>query len=125
MIAVTLIELSRIGGWFQRGLLVVLGPVAAAFVHVLLSPKRELQADRLAADLCHSPHGLADAIVRFDQASELVAFEANAATEPLYSVNPFAAEGLGALFSTHPPVEERVRRLRELDPEWPKRLRAA
>lgn len=125
VIAVALVELSRLGGWFERALLFVLGPVAAAFVHLLLSPKRELVADRLAAELCDSPHGLADAIVRLDQASELVEFHGNPATEPLYTVNPFAPEGLGALFATHPPVEERVRRLRELDPDWPERLRAA
>jgi heat shock protein HtpX len=125
VVGAALIELTRVGGWFQRALLFVLGPVAAAFVHLLLSPKRELEADRLAAELCGSPHGLADALVRLDQASELIAFQANPATEPLYTVNPFAEEGLGALFSTHPPVEERVRRLRALDPEWPERLRAA
>ena len=122
--ATALVELSRIGGWLQRALLVVLGPVAAAFVHALLSPKRELDADRLAADLCGSPHGLADALVRLDQASELVSFQASPATEPLYTVNPFAPEGLGALFDTHPPVEERVQRLRALDPEWPERRAA-
>ena len=125
VVGAALIELTRVGGWFQRALLFVLGPVAAAFVHLLLSPKRELEADRLAAELCGSPHGLADALVRLDQASELIAFQANPATEPLYTINPFAEEGLGALFSTHPPVEDRVRRLRALDPEWPERLRAA
>ena len=125
VVAVALVELSRVGGWFQRALLFVLGPVAAAFVHLLLSPKRELEADRLAAALCGSPHGLADALVRLDQASELVSFQASPATEPLYTVNPFAEEGLGALFNTHPPIEDRVRRLRALDPEWPERLRAA
>jgi heat shock protein HtpX len=123
--AAALIELSRIGGFLQRALLVVLGPVAAAFVHLLLSPKREFEADRLAAALCGSPHGLADALVRLDHASDLVSFQASAATEPLYTVNPFALEGPGALFNTHPPIEERVRRLRALDPEWPERLRAA
>jgi heat shock protein HtpX len=125
VIAVGLVELSRIGGWFQRGLLFVLGPVAAAFVHLLLSPKRELLADRIAAELAGSPHGLADALTRLDQASELLVFQASPATEPLYTVNPFAREGLGALFDTHPPLEERIRRLRALDPEWPERLRAA
>ena len=48
------------------------GPVAASFVHLLLSPRREFEADRLAAELCESPHGLADALLRLDQASELV-----------------------------------------------------
>jgi heat shock protein HtpX len=125
LIAVALVELSRIGGWFERALLFVLGPVAAAFVHLLLSPKREFEADRLAAELCGSPHGLADALIRLEQAADLVEFRASAATEPLYTLNPFAEEGLGALFLTHPPVAERVRRLRELDPEWRQKLRAA
>ena len=46
-------------------------------------------------------------------------------TEPLYIVNPFEPVGLAAMFSTHPPVGERVARLRALDPEWRDRLRAA
>ena len=58
--------------------------------------------------LCESPHGLADALVRLDQASELVQFQASPATEPLYTINPFAEEGLARLFVTHPPVGERV-----------------
>jgi heat shock protein HtpX len=125
VLAGSLVEFSRIGGWLSRALLYVLGPVAASFTHLLLSPKRELEADRLAAELCESPHGLADALVRLDQASELVAFTASPATEPLYPVNPFAEEGLAKLFVTHPPIAERVQRLRDLDPGWPEKLRAA
>jgi heat shock protein HtpX len=115
VLAASLIELTRVGGWLQRPLLFVLGPVAAACTHLLLSPKREFEADRLAAVLCESPHGLADALTRFEQAAELVAFEASPATEPLWPFNPFIEEGLAALFVTHPKVEDRVRRLRELD----------
>ncbi|MDQ4082716.1 MAG: M48 family metalloprotease, partial [Actinomycetota bacterium] len=59
VIAATLLELSRIGGFLERALLFVLGPIASAFVHLLLSPKRELAADRVAARVCGSPHGLA------------------------------------------------------------------
>jgi len=125
VIAATLIELSRIGGWLERALLFVLGPVASAFVHVLLSPKRELAADRFAAALCESPHGLADALVRLEQAAELVSFAASPATEPLYPFNPFAETGLAGLFLTHPPIGERVAALRALDPGWPESLRAA
>ena len=116
MLAVALVDLSRIGGWLERALLSVLGPVAAAFVHLLLSPKRELAADRIAARVCGSPHGLADALVRLDLASDLVSFTANPATEPLYTTNPFAEEGLAALISTHPPLQQRVAALRSLDP---------
>jgi len=125
VIAAAIVEASRVGGWLQRSLLFVLGPLAASFVHLLLSPKREFDADRFAAELCGSPHGLADALLRLEQAMELVAFEASPATEPLYSTNPFAEEGLASLFVTHPPLGERVQRLRALDPEWREKLRAA
>jgi heat shock protein HtpX len=125
VVAGALIEASRVGGWFQRALLFVLGPVASALVHLLLSPKREFVADRAAAMLCGSPHGLADALIRLDRASELVEFRANPATEPLYTFNPFVEEGLAGLFVTHPPMAERVQRLRQLDPDWREKLRAA
>ena len=124
-LAATLLELSRIGGWLQRALLFVLGPIAAAFVHLMLSPKREFLADQAAAAICGSPHPMADALVRLDQAAELVEFAASPATEPLYTVNPFMEEGLARMFVTHPPVAERIRRLRELDPDWREKLRAA
>jgi heat shock protein HtpX len=125
VIAATIIEASRVAGFLQRAFLFVLGPLAAAVVHLLLSTKREFEADRFAAEICDSPHGLADALVRLELAMQLVAFEASPATEPLYTTNPFADEGLAALFASHPPVGERVRRLRELDPEWREKLRAA
>jgi heat shock protein HtpX len=125
VLAATLLELSRVGGWFQRALLWFLGPLASAFVHLLLSPKREFLADRAAAAICDSPHPMADALVRLDQAAELVSFRGSPATEPLYTVNPFLEVGLAALFVTHPPVGERIRRLRELDPDWREKLRAA
>jgi heat shock protein HtpX len=123
VLAASIIELSRIGGWFERSLLFVLGPVAAACVHLLLSPKREFEADRAAAEICASPHGLADALLRLEQAAELVAFSASPATEPLYPFNPFMEEGLAALFVTHPPLGKRVQRLRDLDPSWREKLR--
>jgi heat shock protein HtpX len=125
VLAGSLVEFSRIGGWLSRALLYMLGPISASFTHLLLSPRREFEADLLAAQLCESPHGLADALVRLEQASELVSFEASPATEPLYTINPFAEEGLAKLFVTHPPVGERVRRLRELDPDWREKLQAA
>ena len=124
IVAMCLVELSRIGGALQRALLFVLAPVAASFVHLLLSPRREFAADRTAAALCASPHGLADALLRLEQAMELVPFEAAPATEPLYTMNPFAEKGLGALFDSHPPLGERVKRLRELDPDWRAKLAA-
>ncbi len=114
MLAVVLVEISRVGGWFERALLAVLGPIAAAFVHLLLSPRRELAADRAAAAAVGSGDQLADALLRLDAASDLVSFQASPATEPLYTVNPFAEEGLAALFVTHPPLERRLAALRGL-----------
>lgn len=125
VVASTLLEISRAGGWFQRGLLFVLGPVASAIVHALLSPRREFAADLQAATLCESPHGLADALLRLEQVSELVPFAGSPALEPLYVVSPFEERGLAALFSTHPPTADRVAQLRALDPDWKDRIRAA
>jgi len=120
-----IVEASRIGGWLERSLLFVLAPIAASLVHVLLSPRRIFAADKRAARICGSPHGLADALIRLEQAIELISFNASPVTEPLYTVNPFEPVGLAAMFSTHPPIGERVQRLRDLDPEWREKLRAA
>ena len=81
---------------------------------MLLSPKRELQADALAASATGAAHDLADALMRLDRAAELVDFAASPATEPLYPVDPFESEGIARMFKTHPPLDGRFRRLREL-----------
>ncbi len=125
VLAGALLEASRIGGMLERALLFLLGPVAAACVHLVISPKREFEADSFAARICRSPHGLADALTRLEQAAELVEFRASPATEPLWTINPFMEKGLAALFVTHPPVAARVRRLRESDPSWREKLAAA
>ncbi|HJU47648.1 MAG TPA: M48 family metalloprotease [Gaiellaceae bacterium] len=110
LLAATLVETSRIGGWLSRVLLYVLAPVASAFTHVLLSPKRELRADAAAARVSDGG-ALAAALIRLDRASELVSFEASPATAPLYPVELFAPEGIARMFRTHPPLQERVNRL--------------
>jgi heat shock protein HtpX len=125
VVAIWLVEASRIGGFLERALLALLAPIAASIVHVNLSPRRELSADAAAAEICGSPHGLADALLRLEQAMELIRFSASPATEPLYLVNPFEEDRLAVMFNTHPPLGERVQRLRALDPGWRERLRAA
>jgi heat shock protein HtpX len=114
LFATTLVELSRIGGWFSRFLLYIFAPIASAFVNILLGPSRELAADALAARTTGSAHDLADALHRLDRASELIEFAASPATEPLYPIDPFVDEGIARMFKTHPPLETRLRRLREL-----------
>jgi heat shock protein HtpX len=112
LLASTLLELTRIGGFLSRFLIAVFAPVASAFTHLLLSPRRELAADTAAA-LLVDPHDLADALIRLDRAAELVEFHASPATEPLYTVSPFDhTERISRMFITHPPLAERVARLR-------------
>jgi heat shock protein HtpX len=112
LLATTLVETSRLGGWFARALLYVLAPLSSAFVHIMLSPRRELAADRVAATVV-GPGELADALVRLDRAGDLVMFEAAPTTEPLYTVNPFdTADRLSRMFVTHPPLQQRLDRLR-------------
>ena len=113
LFAATLVELSRVGGFLSRALLFVFAPIASAFVHLLLSTKRERQADELAASVGDG-NDLADGLLRLDRAAELIEFAASPATEPLYAVDPFESEGIARMFKTHPPLEDRVRRLREL-----------
>jgi heat shock protein HtpX len=116
LLAATLVEMSRAGGWFSRGLLYLLGPVAAAFVHLLLSPRRELVADAAAASVAGWENA-ADALLRLDRAADLVQFAANPATEPLYTVSPFdTSDRLTRMFVTHPPVDRRLGALRPADP---------
>lgn len=114
LFAVTLVETSRVGGWLSRVLLYVFAPISAAFVHIVLSPKRELHADELAARSTGGAHDLADALLRLDRSAELIEFAASPATEPLYPIDPFESEGIARMFKTHPPLDVRVRRLREL-----------
>lgn len=125
VLAIWIVEASRIGGFLERALLFVLAPISASVVHLFLSPKRVYAADAAAAEICDSPHPLADALVRLEQAMEFVSFRASPATEPVYSVNPFGTDKLATMFNTHPPIPERVARLRALDPSWRERLRAA
>jgi heat shock protein HtpX len=114
LFAATLVEASRVGGWFSRVLLYVFAPIASAFVNVLLAPSRELAADALAARTTGGAHDLADALLRLDRASELVQFAASPASEPLYPFDPFEDDGVARMFKTHPPLEQRILALRAL-----------
>src|SRR4029453_16693105 len=71
VLAAALVDLTRIGGFLPRALLFVIGPLAAAPVPLIPSPRREYAADRFAAELCESPHGLADALLRLELAGAL------------------------------------------------------
>jgi heat shock protein HtpX len=93
----------------------ILAPLAAMLVQLAISRTREYGADATGAKLTGNPHGLASALEKLDAAVHAHPIEdANPATAHLFIVNPLRADAIAKLFSTHPPVEERVRRLRSM-----------
>jgi len=96
-------------------LVIILAPIAAMLVQLLISRTREYAADETGAKLSGNPHGLADALEKLHQATRAQPLpNANPATAHLFIVNPLSAGTIASWFSTHPPVEERVRRLRSM-----------
>ena len=96
--------------------LVLLAPIAATIIQLAISRQREFSADATGAQMCGNPESLASALLRLDEGSKAMPMQVNQATECLYIVKPFSGKGLQSLFSTHPPIEERVRRLRQMRP---------
>lgn len=96
--------------------MVLLAPIAATIIQLSISRQREYAADAGGAQICGNPESLASALLRLEQGAERMPMEVNQAAEPLYIVKPFSAKGLAGLFSTHPPIEERVKRLRQMRP---------
>ncbi len=104
------------GGGGAAGALLValLAPIAASLIQFAISRSREFLADAAGARLAGSPQGLASALIKLTEYSKRAPMRhGGPATAHLFIVNPFAG-GIASLFSTHPPVEERVRRLREM-----------
>ena len=96
--------------------LVLLAPIAASIIQLSISRQREYAADAGGAEICGNPESLASALLRLEQGAQAIPMEVNQSAEPLYIVKPFSGGGLSRLFSTHPPIEERVRRLRQMRP---------
>src|SRR6188474_2042298 len=96
--------------------LVLLAPIAASIIQLSISRQREYAADAGGAEICGNPESLASALLRLEQGAEAIPMQVNQAAEPLYIVKPFKGGGIAGLFSTHPPIEERVRRLRQMRP---------
>ncbi|MGH2978563.1 MAG: zinc metalloprotease HtpX [Solirubrobacterales bacterium] len=94
--------------------MVLLAPIAATIIQLAISRQREYSADATGARISGSANALADALERLEAGARARPMQVNAAAEPLYIVKPFSGGTMAALFSTHPPIEERVRRLREL-----------
>jgi heat shock protein HtpX len=96
--------------------LVLLAPLAASIIQLAISRQREYSADATGAQLSGNPESLASALLRLEQGAQAMPMQVNQATEPLYIVKPFSGGGIASLFSTHPPIEDRVRRLRQMRP---------
>jgi heat shock protein HtpX len=94
--------------------MVILAPIAAGLVQMAISRQREYAADATGAQIARAPNALADALERLEAGVAAKPMQVNAAAEPLYIVKPFKAGGVAGLFSTHPPIQERVKRLRAM-----------
>jgi len=101
-------------GGFGAILVMILAPIAAMLIQMAISRSREYIADETGAKLSHNPESLARALEKLAYGVERAPMHANPATEPLYIVNPLTGGGLQSWFSTHPPIEERVARLRAM-----------
>jgi len=104
-------------GWVGALLVMLLAPLAAMLVQMAISRTREYAADRAGAELSGHPLWLAGALGKLDAASKRIdneAAEAHPATAHLFIVNPLHGGGMDNLFSTHPSMENRIRRLREM-----------
>jgi heat shock protein HtpX len=94
---------------------IIVAPMAAMILQLAVSRQREYLADATAAQYLGQGKPLADALGTLQRGVEAVPMNVNPATETLYIANPLSGRGMSALFSTHPPMEERIRRLHELD----------
>lgn len=111
------------GGDRDRGnllsslLMLILAPIAAMLIQMAISRAREYVADRDGARICGKPQALASALARLQEGAERRPMEANPSTAHMFIVNPFAGAlgGIRQLFSTHPPTEERIARLMEME----------
>ena len=102
------------GGVFGALLMAILAPIAAMLIQLAISRAREFQADASGAQLAGRPWGLAKALEKLEMASRMAPMDATPATAHLFIVNPLRGEGLATLFSTHPPIQERIARLRAM-----------
>lgn len=91
--------------------MMIVGPIAAFLIQMAISRSREYSADEGGARIAGSPYFLANALKKLHIASQRIPLEANPATAHMFIVNPLTGRGILTLFSTHPPIEERIARL--------------
>lgn len=106
---------DRGGNIFYELALLIIAPIAAVLIQMAISRSREYMADETGAGITGKPMGLANALNKLTQANKVLPM-ANAGTSSahMFIVNPLSGRSLAKLFSTHPPIEERVERLKEI-----------
>ena len=130
MIGAALSVVARMGFWFGGGdnrnnplgaigaiLSIIIAPIAAMLIQFAISRTREFQADRSGAEITGQPLQLASALAKISAGTARIPMNVNPATSQLFIDNPLKAirgRGVSKLFSTHPPVEERIERLHEM-----------
>jgi heat shock protein HtpX len=104
-------------GFLSLIVMSILAPIAAMLIQLAISRSREYLADETGARLSHRPESLARALEKLEMASQRIPMEnARPATAHMFIVNPLSGKSFASLFSTHPPIEERIRRLRSMQP---------
>jgi len=105
-----------VSGWAALAAMII-APIAAVMIQMAISRGREYEADRTGAELMGESEPLASALGKLQMGAERIPMDPNPATAQMYIVNPFASlhgAGITKLFSTHPPMDERIRRLRAM-----------
>ena len=104
------------GGVIGLIVMAILAPIAATIIQMAISRSREYLADEGGARVSKNPYGLASALEKLSRASQATPMDANPSTAHMFIVNPLSGKSLMNLFSTHPPIEERIARLRSMRP---------
>jgi heat shock protein HtpX len=102
---------DREGGIFGLLAMAILAPIAAVVIQMAVSRSREYAADATGARIAGQPHGLARALEKLGHYSKRIPMHSSPATSHMFIVTPLSGRSLASLFSTHPPIEERIRRL--------------
>jgi heat shock protein HtpX len=94
--------------------IIILGPIAALLIQMAISRSREYGADTTGAQIVGDPLALASALAKLDAGSRAIPLDVNPAASHLFIVNPLNGRFIAGLFSTHPPIPERIKRLRQM-----------
>ncbi len=106
------------GGLLELLFLAIVAPIAALLIQLAISRSREFLADSTGARISGNPYGLASALEKLEYAASRIPMSSNPATAHMFIVNPLSAETFMKLFSTHPPIRERIERLKRMSPSY-------